>query len=442
MLRKIALKENWTLTVLGKNVYDIPEMPGFPHIRKAACMFGWDWGPRLPDAGLFREAALVSIGTARLSQVHIRQDHRLTGKRGQCDAQRQLRDEEHRLTGKREYGEQTRRKACKNIVEAVVLHVAAKVEWPSGIMPEKAKLSVTVAAPEFFSEGKGEDGRDRFEAEQEQGKLLHVESPLKDFLPDSMPSRDLAGLGPKLRSSHLDIWPVASWASVDYYGNWKALQYAEKRMFAPVLLSCEEHGEIDQKPFVNTLPREIDVSADLHVANETAKEVRGVVNWSLRMPDSSVVREGSFPVTVPAFDGVWLPHLDFHGEDPLKVHLYFELLIGGEPVSSGTALFCAPKHYGFLDPKLSVAVEGDTVTVKAENFAKYVSVETEEGVLRLDENFVDVEAGTRVFRILPGRDFTLYGAGALEGTRCKTWADGAKLSGAYRVRSVYEMAER
>ena len=44
-------------------------------------------------------------------------------------------------------------------------------------------------------------------------------------------------------------WPVASWASLDYYGNWKALHYAEKRMFAPVLLSCEEHGEIDQKPF-------------------------------------------------------------------------------------------------------------------------------------------------------------------------------------------------
>lgn len=26
-------------------------MEGFPHLRKAHCMFGWDWGPRLPDAG-------------------------------------------------------------------------------------------------------------------------------------------------------------------------------------------------------------------------------------------------------------------------------------------------------------------------------------------------------------------------------------------------------
>ena len=24
-------------------------MEGFPHLRKAHCMFGWDWGPRLPD---------------------------------------------------------------------------------------------------------------------------------------------------------------------------------------------------------------------------------------------------------------------------------------------------------------------------------------------------------------------------------------------------------
>ena len=46
-----------------------------------------------------------------------------------------------------------------------------------------------------------------------------------------------------------DIWPVASWASIDYFGRWKALHYAEKRMFAPVLLSCEEEGELSQRPY-------------------------------------------------------------------------------------------------------------------------------------------------------------------------------------------------
>lgn len=32
----------------------IQAMKGFPHMRKAHCMFGWDWGPRLPDAGIYR----------------------------------------------------------------------------------------------------------------------------------------------------------------------------------------------------------------------------------------------------------------------------------------------------------------------------------------------------------------------------------------------------
>ncbi len=224
-----------------------------------------------------------------------------------------------------------------------------------------------------------------------------------------------------------DIWPVASWASVDYYGNWKALQYAEKRMFAPVLLSCEEHGEIDQKPYVNTLPRPVDISADLHVANETAEPVSGTVKWALRLPDSSVVQEGEFEVTAPAYGGAWLPHLDFNGQNPLKVHLEYGLYIDDVLISSGTSLFCAPKHYAFLDPELQVSVEGDTVTVSAKNYAKSVSVETENGVLRLDDNFVDMEAGSRTFRILPGRDFT---------------DDGTMISGAYRVRSIYEAAER
>lgn len=34
-----------------------------------------------------------------------------------------------------------------------------------------------------------------------------------------------------------DIWPVASWSSIEYSGKWKLLQYAAKEFFAPVALS-------------------------------------------------------------------------------------------------------------------------------------------------------------------------------------------------------------
>lgn len=34
-----------------------------------------------------------------------------------------------------------------------------------------------------------------------------------------------------------DSWPVVSWSSIDYYGNWKALHYQAKRAFEPILMN-------------------------------------------------------------------------------------------------------------------------------------------------------------------------------------------------------------
>src|SRR5882757_194672 len=34
-----------------------------------------------------------------------------------------------------------------------------------------------------------------------------------------------------------DCWPVASWASIDYYGRWKALQFYARRFYAPILIA-------------------------------------------------------------------------------------------------------------------------------------------------------------------------------------------------------------
>lgn len=50
-------------------------MNGFVHIRKAHCMFGWDWGAHLPDAGIWRPVTLLGIDTARLESVEVLQYH-------------------------------------------------------------------------------------------------------------------------------------------------------------------------------------------------------------------------------------------------------------------------------------------------------------------------------------------------------------------------------
>ncbi|MDO4284935.1 MAG: glycoside hydrolase family 2 protein [Eubacteriales bacterium] len=214
-----------------------------------------------------------------------------------------------------------------------------------------------------------------------------------------------------------DIWPVASWASIDYYGRWKALQYAEKRMFAPVMISCEERGEIDQKPFPNSQPKDIEISATLHVANETGETVRGTVKWALRAPDSAVLREGSQDVEVPAYGGVWLDKLDFADADPLSAHFFYAFEVDGQIVSSGSSLFCAPKHYRFADPNLRAEVSGHQIVVTSDAYAKAVCVESADGNLRLDDNFFDMEKGSVILTI-----------------------DGDLPEGDLRVRSVYGIA--
>ncbi|MDR0706513.1 MAG: glycoside hydrolase family 2 protein, partial [Treponema sp.] len=50
-------------------------LDGFPQVRKAHCMFGWDWAPRLPDAGIWRDIELLGVNKARIDGVYITQKH-------------------------------------------------------------------------------------------------------------------------------------------------------------------------------------------------------------------------------------------------------------------------------------------------------------------------------------------------------------------------------
>lgn len=213
-----------------------------------------------------------------------------------------------------------------------------------------------------------------------------------------------------------DIWPVASWSSIDYYGRWKALHYAEKRMFAPILLSCEEVGELTGRPFCVAEPAPIEKSARLHVSNETMEEISGVVTWQLCTPDSSVITEGSVPVTVPPLDGVWLEKLDFSEYDERTMHLNYRFLQQDAPVSEGSCLFTAPKHYPFENPALSLTRDGNVLTVTAKAYAKHVMIEGVDGDVILSDNFFDMEAGTHRVEIVEGS------------------------ASSFRLRSVYDIA--
>ena len=199
-----------------------------------------------------------------------------------------------------------------------------------------------------------------------------------------------------------DCWPVASWASIDYYGRWKALHYYAKRFFAPVLISCHEEGVLSQDTNVNAEPFALKKSARLNVSNETRQDFRGTAEWSLRRSDASVIAEGAFPVSVPALSACWLPEQDFSDQDTYGCYFAYALYDeAGRQVGEGSVLFCAPKHFRFADPRLTVRLEGDELAVRAAAYARSVEIRCGADVV-LEDNFFDMNGGERRIRVLRG----------------------------------------
>lgn len=200
-----------------------------------------------------------------------------------------------------------------------------------------------------------------------------------------------------------DIWPVASWASIDYYGRWKALHYAAKRFFAPVMISAEEEGELSQNPKINEYhPAPLEKSFRLNVCNETLRDVTGEVVWALRTPDGAIVRQNQQTLTIPAMSAKWLDKVDCADASLTGHYVSFAFVVDDVALSEGTCIFCAPKHFEFVDPLLTVETRGDTIIVTSHAYAKQVWLESEDADLLLDDNAFDMNPGTKVVRVVKG----------------------------------------
>jgi beta-mannosidase len=57
--------------------HGVTSVPGFNMIRKSHCSYGWDWGPKVPDLGIWRDIKIVSYDCARIKSVHVTQRHEM-----------------------------------------------------------------------------------------------------------------------------------------------------------------------------------------------------------------------------------------------------------------------------------------------------------------------------------------------------------------------------
>jgi beta-mannosidase len=144
-----------------------------------------------------------------------------------------------------------------------------------------------------------------------------------------------------------DCWPVASWSSVDYFGRWKALHYAARRFYAPLMLSIE-----DKSP-----------EQGVYVSNDLLEPWEGTLNWSLETLAGEILTSGQAPVKAPPQAATQVCRLDFSDRisDANIRRLVFiaELWQGDRFVTRQTAGFAPIKHLSLADPAMTVNLRGE-----------------------------------------------------------------------------------
>ncbi|MCR5255353.1 MAG: glycoside hydrolase family 2 protein [Acetatifactor sp.] len=204
-----------------------------------------------------------------------------------------------------------------------------------------------------------------------------------------------------------DCWPVISWSSIDYYGRWKALHYFAKRFFAPVLISCEETSTVSGEIDINAEFTDFVPAIRLNVANETMESKVITVNYEVRNSDGSLAdhlgKKEIKHVHVNPLSSFYIPKTEFPGLDIYSQYVSFKAIENGKEISSGTALFTAPKYFKFIDPGLSVtAVSKNEIRVISEGFAKNVEIRNENDDLILEDNFFDMDPGVKSIKVIKG----------------------------------------
>lgn len=200
-----------------------------------------------------------------------------------------------------------------------------------------------------------------------------------------------------------DCWPVASWSSVDYCQRLKALHYAARRFFAPVMISCEEEGMLGSGQELVRLPFEFPKSIKLCVANESRNAETVTVKWQLRDADGRILRAEEEVIQVPALTSVWQSRVELPDVDIYNEYVSYQAVIDDEVVSEGTVIFSYPKYFRYKNPNLRAAVDGNKITVFADAYAKSVEIRNENDDLILSDNFFDLNAGSKTVEVLSGK---------------------------------------
>jgi beta-mannosidase len=178
---------------------------------------------------------------------------------------------------------------------------------------------------------------------------------------------------------------VASWSSLDYFGRWKALHYAARRFYAPLMLSIK-----DQPPVM-----------EVYVSNDMLESWEGTIHWSLETFNGDVLTSGEVPVKAGPQAATRICGPDFSDrlsdENIRSLVFTAELYQGDHLVSRQTAGFAPIKHMTLSDPSMTAALRIEksqlVVELTSRSLALLVELSLADADVVFSDNYFNLPAG-------------------------------------------------
>lgn len=191
-----------------------------------------------------------------------------------------------------------------------------------------------------------------------------------------------------------DNWPVASWASLDYFGCWKQLHYHAKRFYAPILATA-----------IRKTPKNVEI----RMVSDLTDSIRGVLTLSIRKISGEIRSEKKISVELAAGASAILKTIPVQelSDTPREDFLYLEFRgeSNGIPVQCFNECFLAKyKEYELPEPTFSSRICRD------ENGVMHLKLSTDKAAFYVFAEFKGIQAvfSDNSFTLLPDkpRDLT------------------------------------
>lgn len=183
-----------------------------------------------------------------------------------------------------------------------------------------------------------------------------------------------------------DSWPVVSWSSIDYYGNWKALHYQTQRAFAPVLVNPLQEGDsLCYYILSDKLEPLNGITLDIRQIDFNGKQLRrNLVKGSVAANTSAMIGFENM--------GIFTPEQ--------RKNTFLQLTVkdkSGKVLNENVYFFEPPKNLDLPETEINCKVKQldgrCEVTLSSKKLAKDVFVEIPIQGARFTDNFFDLLPG-------------------------------------------------